>query len=262
MTNNNYAFFLGGNDLEMQTIRQLLLKHSEAPIFDKRLAWGAASSDYESEIIKALKNGFCPVLIELKWNSPELNRHDVLLLDHHDQLANTANPTPLEQLFTLLQLPDSAWTRKHDLVVANDKGHIKALQDMGATQQEIYSIRKADRAAQGVTEVDEQLAQLAIKNRQIMCNGQLQVINSQTDKTSPITDQLALEHSSQKTENILIFSPNEINFYGRGSIVELLAQETCTDWYGGNLPLTGYWGTTSLKETDNILEKIESRLLG
>lgn len=40
MTDNQYIFFIGGKDLEMETIKQLLSAHNQ-PYIDKNLGWGA-----------------------------------------------------------------------------------------------------------------------------------------------------------------------------------------------------------------------------
>lgn len=39
MTDNQYIFFIGGKDLEMETIKQLLSAHNQ-PYIDKNLGWG------------------------------------------------------------------------------------------------------------------------------------------------------------------------------------------------------------------------------
>ena len=41
---NDYVFLLGGQDLEMQTIRALLQEHGQ-DFHDRELRWGARASD-------------------------------------------------------------------------------------------------------------------------------------------------------------------------------------------------------------------------
>ena len=55
------VFFLGGQDLEMVTIRDLLAQES-CPYHDKGLGWGARASDYRTEIEAVLAQGQIPVL--------------------------------------------------------------------------------------------------------------------------------------------------------------------------------------------------------
>ena len=56
MTDNQYIFFIGGKDLEMETIKQLLSAHNQ-PYIDKNLGWGAKTSAYEAEISRAAADG-------------------------------------------------------------------------------------------------------------------------------------------------------------------------------------------------------------
>ena len=56
MTDNQYIFFIGGKDLEMETIKQLLSAHNQ-PYIDKNLGWGAKTSAYEAEISQAAADG-------------------------------------------------------------------------------------------------------------------------------------------------------------------------------------------------------------
>lgn len=45
----HYIFFIGGYDLEMVEIRNMLQSHGCA-FFDKKLSWGAKASDYKEEL--------------------------------------------------------------------------------------------------------------------------------------------------------------------------------------------------------------------
>ena len=81
-------FFLGGRDLEMLEIGRLLEAES-AIVTDRQLSWGAAVSDYHSEIQAALGAGQTPVLVELMDDlSPEcFDRSRTIVVDHHGALA-------------------------------------------------------------------------------------------------------------------------------------------------------------------------------
>ena len=151
-----HRFFLGGRDLEMVEIRRLLDRHAADRIEDKGLAWGAAVSAYHSELLAALPRGETPVLIELKDDLPAdlFDRGRTVVVDHHGPLAGH-RPTSIEQIFALLDLPAEAWTRRLELVAANDRTHVAGMRALGATAGEIAEIRAADRAAQGVTAADE-----------------------------------------------------------------------------------------------------------
>jgi len=60
-----HIFLLGGHDLEMLTIRELLHAHAPECFVDKGLSWGARASAYRGEIEAVLKAGLTPVLVEL-----------------------------------------------------------------------------------------------------------------------------------------------------------------------------------------------------
>ena len=55
-SSRDLVFFLGGYDLEMLTIRELLAAEG-APFWDKELAWGAQASAYAAEIEQTLAIG-------------------------------------------------------------------------------------------------------------------------------------------------------------------------------------------------------------
>lgn len=90
MTDNQYIFFIGGKDLEMETIKQLLSAHNQ-PYIDKNLGWGAKTSAYEAEISQAAADGKTPVVIELEQDCklPE----NAINIDHHNQNAAVRHPS-------------------------------------------------------------------------------------------------------------------------------------------------------------------------
>ena len=154
-------FFLGGYDLEMVTIRDLLAEVGAA-FHDQRLAWGARASAYRDEIEGALASGRIPVLIELDHDLDvparfyegeatlaSLPRGTALRVDHHGRRTVTGTPTSLEQVFRILGLPPERWTRHFELVAANDRGHVRAMLALNppATPGELRSVREADRRA-------------------------------------------------------------------------------------------------------------------
>lgn len=85
------TFFLGGQDLEMQTIRELLEESVPGQLYDKKLGWGAKASAYNEEIGQSLGTGCTPVLIELE-NDIELMEEQCLVVDHHGERAGTEHP--------------------------------------------------------------------------------------------------------------------------------------------------------------------------
>lgn len=233
-----FAFFLGGHDLEMVTIRELLNEVGGHPVYDKNLAWGAKASAYGHEIDEATARGLVPVLIELDDDI------DVpagqIVVDHHGERAAHDVSTSLEQVFSLLDLPRERWTRWFDLVAANDRGHIRELRKVGASDEEIDRVRAADRAAQGITESDERAADEAIRTAQKAAGGRLTIVTLLHSRTAVVADRL--EMLADAPENVLVISPGEVNFFGSGSLISTLHERYPGGWMGGSLPERGYWG--------------------
>ncbi|MHB0968614.1 MAG: hypothetical protein ACYC7A_10630 [Thermoanaerobaculia bacterium] len=255
----HYFFLLGGHDLEMLTIRELIEEVAPGRFVDKQLGWGAKTSDYRDEIANAHRCGLIPVLVELENDlglrlvdagdlitsppggdgtiSPD---SDGTLVDHHGARAGVDSPTSLEQVFILLRLPRSRWTRWFDLVAANDRGYIPAMRAMGATGEEIANVRAADRAAQGITAAHEREAEAATAGAESFAGGELVVVRLPHEKTAAVVDRLAMQ--ANPPPNVLVLCPNEVNFFGRGDLVRALDAEFPGGWLGGDLPEHGFWG--------------------
>jgi hypothetical protein len=220
-------FFLGGYDLEMVTIRDLL-RHEGAQFHDNKLAWGAKTSAYGDAIVKVTHDNWVPVLIELEIDTeipPE-----AVVVDHHGN--RFAEPASLLQVIKLLELTPS----RNDLLVAsNDCGYIPAMQKMGATAEEISRIRLADRAAQGVTQEMERQAEEAIANA--VSYGSLKVVRLPHIKSSPVNDRLFPTWQNGE-ENLLVVCEthenptHEVHYFGYGNICKTV-KETFSGWGGG-----------------------------
>ncbi len=241
-----FEFFLGGHDLEMVTIAALLRERAPGvPVHDGGLSWGAKASRYEPRIRAAIDAGRQPALVELADDLPDDLRAGPLaplFVDHHGEAAGAVRPTALHQVFELLRLPPSAWTHELELVAANDRGHVKAMLDLGASMDEIRRIRSADRAAQGVTMMDEARAAEAVAAARIVAGGALTVVDSPHDRTSPIADRLDDRLGGPGFRNLVIHCPKETSFFGRGELVYELDRAFPGGWYGGALPERGFWG--------------------
>jgi hypothetical protein len=248
---DNLFFFLGGYDLEMLTIRDLLDEYAPGRYCDRGLSWGAKTSDYRAEIVETLGKGITPVLVELTdnmglqphpYSGPLSDDDGVVFVDHHGLLAGADKPTSLHQIFALLGLPSDAWTRRMELIAANDRGYIRGMLDAGATRDEINAIRAADRAAQGITEEQERQAAEAIQESEEVCRGRLTVVRLPHNRTAAVADRLAPELGRQGYENLLVISPCEVNFFGSGELVFELDRTFPGGWSGGCLPDQGFWG--------------------
>ena len=240
-----FEFFLGGYDLEMITIRDLLHDFG-LKVHDFRLGWGAKASDYRDQIESTIQRGKTPVLVELLDDIGLSNRSDVsiVIVDHHGDRAGFDSKTSLEQVFQLLRLPDDKWTRHLQLVAANDRGHVQAMHQLGATLEEMNEIRAADRRAQAITSDQELAGQRAIDSAQRVNTacGELVILKLPHNRTATVTDSLERLLGGTGYENLLVHCPNETSFFGSGRIVNALDQKYPGGWRGGELPIRGFWG--------------------
>ena len=232
-------FFLGGRDLEMRTIHDLIAAHAPDALHDKGLAWGARASHYREEILACLARGCLAVLVELAY---DLDRPDprIVLVDHHGRRAD--GPTALEQVFHLLDLPETAWSRWHALVAANDAGYIPALVALGASREEIIQVRAADRRAQGIGVDMEAAGEEALRGLKTRCGGALTVACLPHGRTAVLTDRLEPALGGPGYENLLVISPREFNFYGAPRWVSKLDAHFPGGWTGGASPDRKFWG--------------------
>ena len=214
-------FLLGGHDLEMQEIRNLLISHGEHFV-DADLNWSNAHlSAYRSLLTEEPDSEYYG--IELQEDCP-LPKH-YMRIDHHNDYNN--RPASILQVAGILGVtPD----RHLQLVAANDAGYIPAMQALGATKTEIATIRRLDRAAQGVTEEDERLAELSISGHLSIYEG-LFIVYAQTSRFSAICDRL------YPYQRLLIYTDTEWTYYGEGKseLVAMLADDIYNNkvYHGG-----------------------------
>lgn len=199
-------FLLGGYDLEMMTIRNVLYEHG-CKYADHHLQWNNARlSSYRNDIecFERENAQGCIYGIELEndlASSPEC----YCSIDHHN--GQSEAPSALEQVLSLLGIP---MNREYDLIAANDKRYIPGMLALGATDEEVLRIRRADRRAQGITEEDEALAEKALAEN--LCQvGDLVIVKALNSRFSAICDRLYPYRS------LLIYNAVEWMFYGDGA---------------------------------------------
>lgn len=233
-------FCLGGHDLEMIAIADLLLIHLPSEYFhDRNLTWGAAASAYR-EVLDRYRP---VVLVELKDDlPPEYSRDGLTGIDHHNETAN--RPCALRQVFDLLELPAEEWTREFDLIAANDTGHARGMLRLTppATLEEMREIRRRDRAAQGITDEEERQGEEAAKAAEVRLGGRLTVVTIPHDRTATVADVLSEELGGPGYETLLILSPSETTVFAPGAVIERLSQRFLGGWWGGDLPRRGFFG--------------------
>jgi hypothetical protein len=241
----NPVFLLGGHDLEMLEIMKIL-SLKEIHYYDKNLKWNNAFlSQYQDTFNK---HDFF-VGIELVADIPEPQHY--ILFDHHNQ--NAEKPSSIEQVAEFLGV---TLTRYQQLVAANDKGYISAMEKMGATKQEINEIRSQDRKAQGVTEEDEKLAEMSIQ-KNLTSQNSIVIVKSLTSKFSTITDRL------YPIERLLIYSDEALTYYGQHakgiaqSFKHLIEEHKA--YYGGGD--NGYFGIAVQRFSSKELLQIKDTLI-
>lgn len=193
-------FLLGGHDLEMMEIKRLLILHGER-FADAELDWnGARLSAYLPLISDNPDSDYYGIELQEDCSLP----NHYTRIDHHNDYSN--RPATILQVAEILGItPD----RHVQLVAANDAGYIPAMLELSASEEEIAEIRKLDRAAQGVSEEDEHLAEKSI-NERLQRYGSLIVVKSMSPKFSPICDSL------YPYNKLFIYTDDEWMYYGEG----------------------------------------------
>ena len=238
-----FVFFLGGADAEMVRISEVLAS-TGAEVVTKDLGWGANVSSYASEITQAVAEGKIPVLLELGG---------IVLVDHHGD--RSAEPASIMQVLNLLGIQPTRWDL---LIAANDSGFIPAMLAIGATPEEVASVRLADRNAQGSTPEMEAEAERAISEAKV--SGRLTVVRMSHSKTATVTDRLHNGAGGPGYDQLLIVSGDgEKNFFGDGALCSKL-KEKFQGWNGGSgLGIEGgsaFWGGyPDVTELENFIRE-------
>ena len=245
----DFLFLIGGKDLEMEAILQLL-NDNHLQFADNNLQWGAKLSSYQT----LFKDNQIFVGIEL---IPDIARpKHYIEIDHHNE--NSHKPSSLEQVIALLEGDlnlKTDFTRDLQLIAANDSGYIPAMLRMGATPDEVSDIRHRDRKAQGVTPEDELLAEQSI-HENLTIEGGITIVKSLTHHFSTVTDRL------YPCERLLIYTDNELNYYGKGvskltvAFHHLIKKKIAFFGGGGS-----YFGIGNNKLTYNELLKVKETII-
>jgi len=192
-------FLLGGRDLEMATIKEILLTNGfkeNEHFFDHDLVWGAKLSSYQ-DIINQHQDKLI-YAIELIEDIPLPVNYK--RIDHHSDYADKE-----ASLFQIMKLLDITILREHELIAANDVNHIEGMRCICATQEEVDTIRKKDREIQGITSIEVETAKEEIQG--IKEEGNIFVLKSSLDTFTPIVDYCT-------KRPLLVYSGSALMFYG------------------------------------------------
>jgi len=239
LISEKYIFLLGGHDLEMLEIKRVL-EEKKLTFYDHNLSWGARLSAY----LSTFDNTHTYVGIELNADC-KLPDH-YIAIDHHNEKSSL--PSSIEQIADLLGI---ALTQEQQYIAANDSGYIPALKEMGASPETIQDIRQRDRQAQNVTQEDERLAELSIKENRSRI-GNVTIVESLTPKFSPITDRLFPYHE------LLIKHEKSFTYFGKRKELFVKKYQHLIDqkkaYSGGNSSgFFGFDGSTSTEKEANLL---------
>lgn len=237
-------FLLGGHDLEMQEIRNLLTLQGERFV-DKNLNWRNSNLSAYAEII-ATEPDSDFYGIELHEDYP-LPKH-YTRIDHHNDYNN--RPASILQVAEIIGVtPD----RHMLLVAANDAGYIPAMKALEATDEEIDDIRQKDRKAQGVSEEEEQQAKKAVETANMSYPG-LVIVKEHNDKFSPVVDRLS---NTYPYHSYVVYNETSICTYGSiASSFRDYYHDSKKLYYGGIG--NGYAGLSHVDESiDQIIEQIK-----
>ena len=246
----DFLFLIGGKDLEMEAITQLLTDN-HLQVADCNLQWGAKLSSYQ-----AIFNDYQTFVgIELVPDIAPPKHY--IEIDHHNE--NSHKKSSLEQIIVLLEGDlnlKTDFVRDLQLIAANDSGYIPAMLNLCATPDEVSDIRHRDRKAQGVTPEDELLAEQSIRENLTIENG-ITIVKSLTQHFSAVTDRL------YPCERLLIYTDNELNYYGKGvpkltaAFHGLVLQQKAYSGGGAD----GFFGIGNNNLTHNELLKVKDTII-
>lgn len=197
-TDKKSLFLLGGYDLEMIEIKNILVENNQ-DFLDNSLSWGAKLSSYQDALNEIQNKSRLIIAVELLNDIPTPT--NFLNIDHHNNFNHL--PSSIEQVANFLEIELTDYQK---LVAINDVEHIKGLKKAGASKEKIEELRQKDRFYQGVTQEDEFLAlkELTSKKYQNNCC----IIKTTLSKFSPLTDKL-------EEENLIVYSDKEMIYYGK-----------------------------------------------
>lgn len=222
-------FLLGGHDLEMETIKNILIE-KKCVFYDANLTWSDAKLSRYVDVLH--KYDCCSQTIYgIELTEDILVPGNYCRIDHHNDFSN--RKSSLEQVADVLQLKLNRWQQ---LVAINDSRYIHGLVAFGASEKEIRLIRSADRKAQGVSAEEERQADLSIQSMEYIEG--LKIVYTKNIHFSPIVDRL------YPIDQLLVYSDCELTFYGNqvNKLINNFAEEIkCGKaYYGGGQ--SGFFG--------------------
>lgn len=176
------------NDGESIEIRNLLQDNNETVIISTQ-PWGASWTRLEAKVIeqveKLLAENPNTQVYGVEFSGKA--RWNAINIDHH-QYPNDDRRNPKSSLEQVAEILGVELTRHQKLISENDKGYIPAMEQFGASKDEILLVRAQDRLAQGVTPDHERQAVIDLQNAE-WC-GRKVIVRCPNGATSAITDRI------------------------------------------------------------------------
>mgnify|MGYP000845868201 FL=1 len=260
MDNNQILIVTPVNDGEAIQISKIL-KNKKVKTLVTKQGWGASWANLEPEIKKQIEEyknkGYKIYGVELQGQAPE----GMINIDHHyyDGDDRSNEKSSLEQVAELI---GHELTLYEQFVAENDKGFIPAMLTLAKnknlsekeTQKMIEKVRLQDRAAQGITSEQEEIAERAIEEAEV--SALLTVVRMEHSKTATVCDRLYGRY-----KNLLVVSSDgEVNFFGSREVIKKLSDLVEGSWSGGDLSHdNGFWGGYPSQDLD--IEKEVKNLL-
>jgi hypothetical protein len=225
------------NDAEAFEIVNLLKSKAERVLVSQQ-GWGATWAALEASVnfeLESFRSQYSDgEIIGVELGGP--NRFGARDLDHH-LYDNADRRHPLSSLEQVAELLGLHLDRHQQLVAANDRGYIPAMQRLGANAAEISDVRAQDRRYQGLTEEDEAQAEQDLRSAEWRANRVL--VRCAKRPTSAHSDTLF-----GKADEILLVSTDEWDYYGPRH-QELAAMHFPEHFWSGGSEEGGYFGIKS-----------------
>lgn len=264
---------LGGKDREMDEISKVA-KETKLAMFDNNLNWGAKLSHYKQEL-NEINKFETVILVELELDIISEIKGKKIIIDHHGETAG--NPPAIIQFLNFLNIEPS---REQILIGAMDAAWVPGLISMSATHYEIAHLLNVnpddiesmliEAADRSLTRIEIDQAELAVMNS--VPSDSLIIVKCEHSKCSSITARL---WAAQTTQNVLVVSPKELNYYGTGGKVRKIIEAVKEGWVGGagltnpteealefwniggGIPDTAFWGSYDVSLESKIIDLVK-----
>jgi hypothetical protein len=227
---------LAVNDGEAVEIVRVLGERGEEMRISRQ-PWGATWEGLEADIqadLLQFRNAN-PESVILGIELAGANIYGAENIDHH-RYDNDDRSNPLSSLEQVGIRLGVSLSHRQQLVAANDRGFIPAMQEMGASNEEIRDVRFQDLNAQGVTAEDIEVARREVGAATVY--GGRFLVKSLLNPPTAHADILFLEKGAREW---LVCGPEVWSYTGPRHL-QMAALHLIEKHWSGGLPESGYFG--------------------